>query len=113
MVHHLSVVPRATAKELWALAWRKRRRYRVTGMSMSPTLLPGAFVLAAPGASFASGDVVVALDPRTGQPVVKRVSDVGPGGVFLRGDNPARSTDSRTYGPVRPEAVLARVTSQF
>jgi hypothetical protein len=38
--------------------------------------------------------------------LVKRVAAVTPGGVEVRGDNPAASTDSRTFGPV-PRALLA------
>jgi signal peptidase I len=132
----------------------------VDGRSMRPTLEPGSFVLvlrcayglpspwgsgyllhwAAPR----RGDVVAAVSPRDGLPVVKRVAAVGPLtlsvaaghllgpeldaplsssqeerigpafdlprlSLFLLGDNPRESLDSRDYGAVPIEAVSGRV----
>jgi hypothetical protein len=52
------------------------------------------------------GQVVVA---RHGRPLVKRVARLDVSGVWLEGDNPAASTDSRSFGyldPVLVEAVI-------
>ena len=46
--------------------------------------------------------------------ILKRVAFVSPDGrVFLRGDNPRASTDSRTLGLFPPEHILGRVTSRY
>jgi len=79
---------------------------------MEPTLLPGDRVLAVRCRSLREGDIVLARDPREGARImVKRVGALGnDGSVLLVGDNPAASTDSRHFGPVNRQAVIARVT---
>lgn len=99
---------------LWVL--RLRKRQRVTGASMLPGLKAGDEVLLNPRDTRPCvGDIVVARDPR--QPerkMIKRVTAVDERGwLDLRGDNPAQSTDSRTFGLVSPELVVGRVTSRF
>lgn len=59
------------------------------------------------------GDVVLALDPRdAGRELVKRVATVGPDGVTLLGDNPAFSTDARTFGSLPVGAIRWRVVAR-
>jgi nickel-type superoxide dismutase maturation protease len=97
------------------------RRLEVVGPSMQPTLRPGDRLLAVrlPAAwPLRRGDLVVLHDPRHGAaapPVVKRV--VGVDGrrrqVEVAGDNPAASTDSRTYGPVDRRQVVGRVLYRY
>jgi len=57
------------------------------------------------------GDVVVARRP--GRPeleIVKPIQAIDAGGaIFLVGDNPASSTDSRQFGAVMRHHILARV----
>jgi len=102
---------------LWLL--RLRRRFRVTGASMSPLLQPGDEVLADPRAYRRRpprpGDIVVARHPfRTDLRLVKRVTAVLENGhCLLEGDNPQESTDSRAFGSLPPERLLGRVTSRF
>jgi len=62
------------------------------------------------------GDVVVAENPKTGAPIVKRVawsrrgsSEDGQLDLWLLGDNPPDSLDSRSYGSVPVENVAGRV----
>jgi nickel-type superoxide dismutase maturation protease len=81
----------------------------VRGRSMAPTLLPGDRLLVvrmhrAPRA----GEVVLAPDPREPRrELVKRVAGVGSGGIDLRGDNVAASTDARVaQDRIRWRAVL-------
>ena len=100
----------------------------VDGRSMLPTLEPGTFVLVlrcAYGlrspvgkgyllrwATPRRGDVVAAANPRNGLPVVKRVGTVLDGpepSLFLLGDNPPESLDSRDYGNVPIEAISGKV----
>jgi nickel-type superoxide dismutase maturation protease len=72
----------------------------VRGASMSPTLLPGDRLLVV-RASPRPGDVVLAADPRyRGRELIKRAVAVDRFGVHVHGDNPAFSTDTRTFGAV-------------
>ena len=101
---------------LWLL--RLRRRFRVVGASMFPTLEPDEEVLANTRAYKNElpeiGDVVVAFDPRQeGFVIVKRVSAVSPASVTLLGDNPDFSTDSRTFGVVPLNNIIGKVTHKF
>lgn len=53
------------------------------------------------------GDIVVAR--HDGLEKIKRISDVRPGAVFLTGDNTLHSTDSRDFGWLDSQAVIAKV----
>jgi signal peptidase I len=99
--------------------WRPFR-VEVAGTSMRPTLEPGDWALAIRVRSVRRGDVVVVEHPeRPGFELVKRVvylpGDVAPDrlalvdGVWIEGDEPEGSTDSRAFGPVAVERVRARV----
>jgi nickel-type superoxide dismutase maturation protease len=114
----LSAVPRPSLLEfgLWLL--RRRYRLRVVGLSMVPSLYPGDEVLVdrqAYGLSLpAVGDLVVAAHP--GQPglrIVKRVVAASNETCTLLGDNPAASTDSRSFGDIPVHMILGKVTSLF
>jgi nickel-type superoxide dismutase maturation protease len=91
-----------------------RARVAVEGESMAPTLISGDWLLADPDAyrnhSAAPGDLVLVPDPR--QPsrlLVKRVADVqADGKLYVRGDAPERSTDSRTFGALEATSVEGR-----
>lgn len=102
---------------LWLL--RLRRRFRVTGASMSPVLRPGEEVLVDPGAYRRRppqpGDIVVVQHPyQSDLRLIKRVVEVLDDGCFrLAGDNSAESSDSRAFGPMSPALLLGRVTSRF
>jgi hypothetical protein len=45
--------------------------------------------------------------------LVKRVAALTPGGVDVRGDHPAASTDSRTFGPVPPALMVGPVLYRY
>lgn len=97
--------------ELWHWARGRRRRLRVEGDSMVPTLEAGQYVLYDPLSSPAAGDVVVARHPSQPIDIVKRVAAVDPVGlVELTSDNLAVGTDSRSFGRIDVEAVIGRVT---
>jgi nickel-type superoxide dismutase maturation protease len=84
----------------------------VTGTSMAPTIHPGDLCLVRWGASIRPGDVVVARLPD--RPLgVKRAIEFTPDGWVLAGDNPAASTDSRTFGAVPATDVLGRVLVRY
>ena len=84
------------------------RRVLVTGPSMAPALRHGDQLLVwlrAPGRRLHAGAVVVVRLPD--RPLsVKRVARVDPGGkVWVEGDNPLASTDSRELGALEPDSV--------
>jgi len=91
---------------------------RVAGDSMRPTYGDGEVVHVDTGAYRVlpprPGDVVLARHPfRSGVHLVKRVESVtADGRVVLIGDDPAASTDSRSFGALKREAILGRVTGK-
>jgi nickel-type superoxide dismutase maturation protease len=89
----------------------------VQGRSMVPTLQPGDRLVVesltyrrrAPRA----GELVLAIDPRApGRELIKRVHAAGPM-LDLRGDAPAQSTDSRTFGSVPADGVQWRAAIRY
>ena len=92
---------------------------RVEGTSMLPTLQPGDLVAVRPLRS---------EEPRTGQLVVVRRGDIeivkrvsatvegdalGADEIWLTGDNPDASTDSRTTGPAARNDVVGIVRVRY
>lgn len=104
-------------KWLNVLLWlaRRRRLYRVTGESMLPGLKPGELVFVDFNAyrqvQPLAGQIVILYHPhRPGLKIIKRVTQVlDDGKYFVSGDNPAASTDSRSFGPVPSSAIIGRV----
>ena len=95
------------------LAVTRTTRVTVDGDSMRPALLPGDRLLVLRRRPRV-GEVVVLRDPRVpGRIMVKRVHAVLPEGLDVRGDNPAASTDSRTFGPVAPRLVIGRAIYRY
>ncbi|MGP8074104.1 MAG: S26 family signal peptidase [Thermoplasmata archaeon] len=108
--------------------WRSRRVV-VEDESMLPALRPGDRLLVDPtyyrGRRPARGDVVVLRDPeRPGRLLVKRVgategepdpsgAPVPSGTLYLIGDDPARSRDSRSFGPVPLNGLVGRVWFRY
>jgi signal peptidase I len=105
-----------------AYGFRRWRPFRieVSGPSMRPTLEPGDWAIAIAAERFRPGDVVVVEHPeRPGFEMVKRVVRApgarGPdgmdpaGGVWVEGDEPSSSTDSRSLGALSAGLVRARV----
>ncbi|HEX9122118.1 MAG TPA: S26 family signal peptidase [Actinomycetota bacterium] len=102
------------------LRW-KPFRVEISGGSMAPALRPGDWALAVAPGRVRRGDIVVAEHPeRPGFEMVKRVAilpdELAPDGGILgldeywvEGDDPANSTDSRHFGPVRREQIKAKV----
>ncbi len=90
----------------------RRRRVRVAGDSMLPTLAEGQFVLVDASRSPDVGQLTVANHPtRPDLLVVKRVTAIAADGrVELGSDNPAAGTDSRTWGPLSPDSIIGTVT---
>jgi nickel-type superoxide dismutase maturation protease len=96
------------------LASRRFRRVRVAGDSMLPGFQPGDRLLVGPAACIRPGAVVALEDPRaSGRLMVKRVHQVGPTWVEVRGDNQTASTDSRQFGPVPRSKVAGRIVYRY
>jgi len=108
------------------LRWLRRRRFVVADGSMAPTLVPGDALYVDPRAYRLRpprpGDIVVFRDPvLPSRHLVKRIAFVpdGPaptdgtvvlaGSVYLVGDSPAASRDSREFGPVPLALLVGRV----
>jgi signal peptidase I len=102
-----------------AVAWLWWRPFRavVEGDSMRPRLTPGDVVVATPRGRIGRRSVVVVERPdRPGFELVKRVTalpgDLAPNGdvllpdrYWVEGDEPGRSTDSRSFGPIHRAAI--------
>ncbi len=94
----------------WAVG--RRRRFRVVGPSMEPTLHHGEFVLVDPERRPMPGELALARHPDDPDVlVVKRVAAITVDGSWvLLSDNPEAGTDSRQWGPLAPGAVIGRVS---
>nr|WP_246469906.1 nickel-type superoxide dismutase maturation protease [Streptomyces olivoverticillatus] len=76
---------------------------------MVPTLNPGDQLVVRYGAAVRPGDVVVLRHPfRQDLLIVKRVVERREGGWWVTGDNPLVENDSREFGTVPDEFVVAR-----
>ena len=98
-----------------AFGWLRPRRVVVAGDSMQPALQAGdhLLVIRLPGPP-RPGRIIAVRDPRRPDRIlVKRVRAWTPGGIDVRGDNPAASTDSGTFGPVRLAAVVGTVVYRY
>ena len=99
------------ARLSWQLA-------EVTGPSMVPTLLHGDWLLIQRITSAAEqvreGDVVVLRHPlQQDLLIVKRAVERREGGWWVLGDNTFVENDSREFGTVPDELVLARARGRF
>lgn len=120
-------VPRSGWREMALWLLRRRRLFRVTGDSMTPTLVAGAVVMLDPHAyrqrNPSEDEIVVARHPQQAElRIVKRVTAViesektnAAEGVrlVLASDNAAAGADSRVFGPVALDLVLGQVISRL
>jgi nickel-type superoxide dismutase maturation protease len=94
-------------------------RVEVAGDSMLPTLAPGDWLVAVPRRRIERGDVVVVRHPGRPMDLVKRVAGLpgeeglGPDRYVVVGDNPARSTDGRTFGAVGRDDIAGVVVLRY
>jgi len=81
---------------------------RIVGESMSPTLRPGDIVLLWRTRSrYTAGDIVMIR--HNGVEKIKRLQDMQNAQVYLLGDNPAHSTDSRSFGWLSQQLLMGKV----
>ena len=77
--------------------------------SMQPTLRPGDQLVVHYGAAARPGDVVVVRHPfQHDLLIVKRAVERRPGGWWVMGDNPGVRNDSREFGAVPDDLLVAR-----
>ena len=81
---------------------------RVVGTSMSPKLRPGQLILATPLFHRLKPGQVVVLR-KNNRELIKRIERIEFDKVFVIGDNPGSSTDSRHFGWLDLNTVVARV----
>ena len=84
---------------------------------MQPTLQPGDRVLVkrlGSNPTLRVGSVLVTWHPqRTNLRLIKRLNRVDSTGLWLLGDNPAESTDSRQLGPVATSLLIGEVVGRL
>lgn len=80
---------------------------RVVGDSMLPGLASGAIVVGLKPKKPKTGDVVIIT--HNGKEKIKRVKSIDEYEMYVVGDNPGKSTDSRHFGPLTKHAVIATI----
>jgi nickel-type superoxide dismutase maturation protease len=105
----------AGPREWISLLFRRSFGVRVVGNSMEPSLRSGDRVIVDPKAAIEPGDIVLSRHPyRSSVRILKRLRSVEPDGrIFLTGDNPDDSTDSRSFGTVSRTDLLGKVVARL
>ena len=80
---------------------------RVVGRSMLPKIRPGNIVMALKFLRPKVGDVVIVRHDN--KELIKRITEMRHDGIYVLGDNPQESSDSRQYGWLPVSAVLGVV----
>lgn len=111
-------LPESNNLELLLWLCRRRKRFRVNGLSMFPLLKPDEEVLVNYSAYDKNlpqvGDVVIADHPeRDNFQLIKRIVKINDNLYFLQGDHEDLSTDSRHFGAVSLSLILGKVTCRF
>jgi nickel-type superoxide dismutase maturation protease len=109
------MLPESTWKERILLLIGRRKGVLVEGNSMLPHLKDGEVVLIKPKSRFQVGDIVLAQHPfKQSVKILKRIAEIDEKGNYvLTGDNPAESTDSRTFGAVSLKCILGKATCRL
>lgn len=74
---------------------------------MAPTLTAGQLVVGRQTRELRAGDVVIVV--HDGLEKIKRIEKQQGDLIYLLGDNPAASTDSRSFGWVQAKTIVAKV----
>lgn len=81
---------------------------RVAGQSMAPTLDEGELIFARTFFKDVKPHDIVVVK-HNGLEKIKRVQKVRSNEIFIVGDNPTQSTDSRDFGWIHKERVIAKL----
>lgn len=107
-------IPVAGIREWFNMILGRRFGLRVEGDSMLPTLESGDRVLIDPRAAIHEGDIVLASHPFKSLQIIKRLLSIeSDGRIFLTGDNPTESTDSRVFGVIKRKHLIGKVVSRL
>ena len=74
---------------------------------MEPALKAGQLVLARRTKNIKVGDIIIFKHDNLEK--IKRVSSVEKASIIVLGDNKKSSTDSRSFGPIQTEDIIAKV----
>ena len=101
---------------MWLI--QRRHRFLVVGESMLPTLRAGDSIFVEYGyyGKYPPllGQIVLVEHPyRPDFTMVKRITTVSDEGVYVQGDNLKKSTDSRHFGVLSLDKLVARVWSRL
>ncbi len=88
--------------------WRPLVVRRVSGISMEPYVKSGALVIAR-GFFMRLKKYDVVVVQQNGIEKIKRILHIRHGELFLIGDNPTKSTDSRHFGWIPQSQVIGKV----
>ena len=81
---------------------------------MEPALPEGTIVLVRRTQAVQLNDIILCRHPyKSKTNIIKRVEDLRPDGLYVLGDNPSQSTDSRSFGVIPTDHVLGVVTSKM
>ncbi len=80
---------------------------RVSGNSMKPSLKTGDIIMVKRRFKINRGNVIIIK--LTDREIVKRVADVKKDKVYVLGDNPSESTDSRSLGWLSKNQVVGKI----
>lgn len=81
---------------------------KVHGHSMVPTLPPGTVIWGLKWFNTLKIGNVIVFE-HDGKEKVKRVKEIEDGRLYVLGDHPEASTDSRTFGLIEVDSVVAKV----
>lgn len=88
--------------------WRPIIVRYIHGHSMMPVLPPGTLIWARSWfKKFKTGDTVIFL--HEGKEKIKRIADIKDKELYLLGDHPETSTDSRQFGWIPSDQIIAKV----
>lgn len=85
--------------------------FKVRGKSMEPTFRNGSYVIVGSTKLFKPSidDVVVIKAPGRDLLMIKRITQIKKNRVYVIGDNEKESTDSRYFGFIDKERIVAKV----
>lgn len=81
---------------------------RVVGTSMLPALRPGRVVIATNAPRTLRAGMIIMLR-HDGKEKIKRIHAIEGDTIYVLGDNPADSTDSRQFGWITRDHVIGRI----